>query len=38
MFGDNTSIFDKVNRPFLVIALIEWIFVIGIGIYAYLGK
>lgn len=38
MFGDDTSIFDRVNRPFLAMSLIEWAIVIGVVIYACLGK
>ena len=32
MIDDNTSIFDKENRPFLIMSLIEIAIIIGVGI------
>lgn len=38
MIDDNTSIFDKENRPFLIMSLIEIAIIISTAICACLGK
>lgn len=38
MIDDNMSIFDKENRPFLVMSLIQIAIIIGAAMCACLGK
>jgi len=38
MIDDSTSIFDKENRPFLIMSLIEIAIIVGAAIGACLGK
>lgn len=38
MIDDNTSIFDKENRPFLAMSLIQIVIIIGAAMCACLGR